>query len=84
MAMQLTSNYKIYPNPASDFLQLESSQKARVSIFDLTGKLRAKTSIEAGTNTFDISTLSTGIYLIEIEAVDSITPVLVSIVKSKF
>lgn len=65
------SDYLLYPNPATDKIQIETSSSAVFSLFDLTGKLLIKSSIEAGNNTIDISKFQKGIYVSVIENGDS-------------
>jgi hypothetical protein len=57
---------KIYPNPASEILNLESknNQSISIEIHNLLGELCLSKSITFGRNTIDISHLKQGIYLI--------------------
>ncbi len=59
---------KIYPNPATDFLNIEMSeaQKVQYSIFDLQGRKMQSQILENTFNTIKISTLAKGLYVIEI------------------
>lgn len=55
--------FKYYPNPVKDILTLSSSEKVNsISIYNVAGQL-IKSNKDA--NTIDMSTLSTGIYLIK-------------------
>lgn len=53
--------FKIFPNPASDFIFVEKIQSEKIKIFDFTGKL----IIETTENKIDISKFATGIYIIK-------------------
>jgi hypothetical protein len=65
-----TVNFKIYPNPAKDLINISGiTEFDNVQIWDLFGRmvetLRA-TSLQDGVQTIDISTLPKGIYLVKI------------------
>lgn len=64
----LVNNIKIYPNPATNILQIEfkTSAKRRITIFDANGKQCITTEIEGLTTSIDISELSKGWYIIKI------------------
>ncbi|MFT4535063.1 MAG: hypothetical protein ACJA1A_001604 [Saprospiraceae bacterium] len=69
------NNFKLFPNPASDFVSVEinlnKSSESTIQIFDLSSKMVYKQNqyIRKGTNkiNLDISKLSTGLYHIVIE-----------------
>lgn len=65
----LVSNFKIYPNPAEDFITLESksSRITSIEIFDLLGK-SIYSKIESSNNKIDVSDFSKGIYLLKLES----------------
>ncbi|NEV92595.1 T9SS type A sorting domain-containing protein [Psychroflexus sp. YR1-1] len=62
--------FKVYPNPAQDVLNIEtvstSSQKLEFEIYSLLGQKVARGSFEDKLSNYDISSLSTGVYLIVI------------------
>jgi beta-glucanase (GH16 family) len=59
------SDLKIYPNPATDVVNLETSQAIdRVDVFALSGQLLVSETEE--TNSLDISTVKTGIYILKV------------------
>jgi hypothetical protein len=62
------SAIKVYPNPASDFLQvtIPSSLNANISLYSLDGKLM-KSYIASNNQLFPVSEFERGIYLIRIE-----------------
>ncbi len=58
------NNIKIYPNPASGYVNFVSNENGMVTILDVTGKVVYSNSVNSGNNTIDISGLTSGIYLI--------------------
>ena len=66
----LISSFKIYPNPASDYLQLSfvtNQNKQLIKIIDITGKVILVNSSEKNNKpiTINISNLTSGIYFIK-------------------
>ena len=64
----IDSDFHIYPNPASDFVNLRSKKKERVAIFqirDWTGLIKVEQIIKMDKNevTLSIQNLPTGIYV---------------------
>jgi hypothetical protein len=69
--VQLSNNQqlKIYPNPATDVLNLVWPQKsnAEISVIDMQGNLiRSYTSNGVTSNVYDVHDLASGTYLIRI------------------
>ena len=60
----------VYPNPASDEIQISLKEKAQLKIYDYSGKLVLQT--ENKNSKINISTLSSGNYLLKIETADQI------------
>jgi len=63
---------KVYPNPASDVLNIESISgsigKANLKIFDLSGRLIINQALDFNTlQTLNVSQLQSGVYLLKIE-----------------
>lgn len=56
----------IYPNPAKQFINVESTNKGIITVYDLFGKLMMVQEVNQGSNKFDIHTLNCGIYLVQI------------------
>ncbi|WP_412986582.1 T9SS type A sorting domain-containing protein [Pontimicrobium sp. IMCC45349] len=57
----------IYPNPASDIVNIKtssSSQVVSIEVYDILGKLQGASS---GLNQIDVSSLSEGIYILQVE-----------------
>ncbi len=58
-------NISIYPNPANDFIQLNTPDFSVVEIYDMTGKLVLSQNVE-GSKKINTGTLSPGVYQIKI------------------
>lgn len=58
---------KLYPNPASETLYIQSPNAAKVAVIDITGKVLAQYNITEGTHSIPISRLTNGVYLIKIQ-----------------
>lgn len=56
----------IYPNPAKNFVNIKSSIEGVVNIYNLKGQLLKSILVQAGINWLDVSNLSAGLYLGEI------------------
>lgn len=66
---KVASNLKIYPNPTSEKLFIEFSNKAKrvnYSIFDIAGK-KVISSILSKSNSIDVSSLKKGLYLLKLK-----------------
>jgi len=67
---ELEIGITIYPNPTQDrlFIKTETSQKKplKFSLYNLQGKLIIQESLVAEYESFDLSNLSTGVYLVHI------------------
>ena len=64
------SNFNVYPNPASDFITIESNIQDEIStvqVFDLLGKQVISRGIE--NNKLNVSNLSQGMYMLKINSV---------------
>ncbi len=62
------NNLRIYPNPVSDYLMIETGLEAeyQFEIFDLAGKLQISESASKAINKIDVQNLNSGIYFIRI------------------
>lgn len=58
---------RIYPNPASQMVQVQLAAEARVSIVSITGEKIMENMLQQGNNTINISNLRSGVYLVKIE-----------------
>ena len=57
----------IYPNPASDFVNVSVNRAVDAQLFDLSGCKMADIHLDAGQNTLNISNLKSGIYILRTE-----------------
>ncbi len=61
-------SFNIYPNPASQTFSINSSSSGSMHVIDCTGKVcMSVINFEEGSQTFDISDLKNGVYLVIIE-----------------
>ncbi len=61
----------VYPNPASDLITVQNQGNAVLTISNLEGKILTQTMI-SGTYKLDVSSYASGIYLISVEAENSV------------
>jgi hypothetical protein len=59
-----TEAIQIYPNPASDFVQIVSTENALIHLYSAEGKLLGTFDIKAGENQVNISDLQNGFYIL--------------------
>lgn len=63
-------NVKVYPNPAKDILSIDNlPSNASVSLMDLSG--RTVSILNTNANSFDVSSLSKGVYILKIKSVNN-------------
>jgi PKD repeat protein len=63
------AHFKLYPNPANDFLMLElkdMSHEKAVEVYDMRGKLMLSLPVTAAIVKLDVSGFSSGIYLVKV------------------
>jgi len=59
--------FKVYPNPASDKLNVEVSENSIVQMFDMNGKQIIETNINADQKqVIDVQNLANGVYMIQV------------------
>ena len=64
----ISSSFKVFPNPASNELKVNSnSEKNYISFYDITGKLLFSKEFNLSSISINISDLSKGIYILRIE-----------------
>ncbi len=73
LATATAKNIHVYPNPASDFISIECNTNAEVKILDITGKLVKQLNIGDGATTIQVSELSSGLYVLQIQSGSNIT-----------
>ena len=56
----------IYPNPASDYINVKVAEKTAVVIYDAAGRQVKTVQLQAGINAVDITGLSKGIYYVKV------------------
>lgn len=62
------SNFRIFPNPTSGLLTVETNHEGRYQIVNLMGQEVLSGSLTSQTNTIDLSTLVEGVYLINVKS----------------
>ena len=62
----LNSQFKVYPNPASESVTIEASQPGTLTIIDQLGLLRGTFQLRQGRNAIDTSTLTQGHYFLHL------------------
>jgi len=63
---------KTYPNPSTGIINLDVETATEVVVFDQTGRLLMKETLNNGRNPLDLSTLPNGIYFLKIKMTDGI------------
>ncbi|HCC28565.1 MAG TPA: hypothetical protein DEQ03_00650, partial [Marinilabiliales bacterium] len=58
------NNFVVYPNPASQYIQILNIDKATIEIFDITGQLVKVQESVFSTDKIDVSEMNNGIYVI--------------------
>lgn len=68
VSIEKDQGFSIYPNPANSFINIESNntQYKSIDLYDVFGRLLISKTTKNASITFEISTLSTGIYLLKI------------------
>jgi hypothetical protein len=59
---------KIYPNPAKNSVNVNSSDNAELHIYSITGRLVMSKTIHAGNQQLDISAIEAGVYMVVIHS----------------
>lgn len=70
-----TTNISLYPNPASDYIQVvfgNSDEQRTVKVYDVKGELVASINSTDATTRVDASTLSKGLYLVQISTASGV------------
>ena len=70
----LNSDVKIYPNPATDYLNFESEKNlpANLRVYSADGKKVMEDYFENGNSTLDISSLKPGMYVLQYENTEGV------------
>lgn len=64
--MQNESSIKLYPNPATDILNISVEVTADLEVINIAGQVVLSTSVDAQNTTIDISNLNRGMYFVKI------------------
>ena len=59
---------KVYPNPANNFITIDSTLEGNYNLVSILGKTVGKGNLNVGENILDISTLDKGIYFVNISS----------------
>jgi hypothetical protein len=62
---------KLMPNPASTEVTIESNSEASWRISDLAGRMLLEGNVQQGSQSVNVSTLSSGVYLVQLQTRDS-------------
>ncbi|MDR2979519.1 MAG: T9SS type A sorting domain-containing protein [Bacteroidales bacterium] len=65
------STIKLAPNPATNFVNIETGEAMQLEIYSLTGQLAATDLLNAGTNLISIASLNAGMYIIKLTEMSS-------------
>jgi len=63
---ELKSTVKLYPNPATDMLNITNAQGLKLSVYSVLGKEVLTTQVEQTNQSIDISGLKSGVYFVKI------------------
>lgn len=58
--------FMMYPNPAENYVTIESAKAADVKIYSISGQMLSQQNISEGTSTIDLSDLNAGIYFVSV------------------
>lgn len=58
--------FVVYPNPAENYVMIESVKEAEVTIYSINGQMVSSQTISEGTNTIDVSNLNAGMYFMKV------------------
>ena len=61
-----TQNIKIYPNPATNFVNIKNAENATIEIYNLQGKLISTKQTVSNIERIDLSYLQTGVYIVRV------------------
>lgn len=64
------SNVKVFPNPASDYINISNAQGAYLNIYDMTGKVIVEKAINSDNMSVNIAMLNRGLYVISLQNKD--------------
>ncbi|MCO5252161.1 MAG: T9SS type A sorting domain-containing protein [Candidatus Kapabacteria bacterium] len=59
-------NLMIHPNPATEYIEIQTSEVSEISILNLLGEIVSSINLESQSNRIDVSSLAHGMYFIKI------------------
>ena len=62
------NNIKIYPNPFTDYIMVDTKAEGYVSLYNIAGLQLLSRTIQEGTTQIDVSSLPNGIYILKIDS----------------
>jgi predicted alpha-1,6-mannanase (GH76 family) len=62
------STVKMYPNPAAEYLTIETPEKAHFAIYDINGQLLQTQELQAGKEVIPVEHFKPGLYIVRIKA----------------
>ena len=71
----------VYPNPASDVINVANAEGARISVFDMNGRMVANVESASANQAIDASVLAKGMYIVRIADGQNVTTKKVSVVR---
>ena len=71
----------VYPNPASDVINVANAEGAQVSVFDMNGRMVANVESASANQAIDASVLAKGMYIVRIADGQNVTTKKVSVVR---
>lgn len=63
-SLNITHEYKVYPNPALNTITIEAGASGHVTVADLNGKVLLQHSFNEPITSIDVSALNSGVYLV--------------------
>lgn len=70
-----TIELQVYPNPATDFIQVVSNENATMEIVNLMGQKVLSQPVVTGSNTVSVNELKSGVYFVRVAYADGITAI---------
>lgn len=65
--------WKVYPNPANGFVQIDSDSEGTLRIRDITGRTMVERRIEASVERIDLGDYKSGIYFVSLQRGEEIS-----------
>ncbi|MCF8461593.1 MAG: CotH kinase family protein [Flavobacteriales bacterium] len=66
---ELGNEFRIYPNPANDYINIYCAEAGLMSIFDSSGRMISKENLLSGVHNQQVSLLTSGLYMVNITTV---------------